>query len=383
MSSSHNSLKEAQGFREALENPMQAYAQLQTDGGKPVIGYFTDLVPIELIHAAGGQPSRLFPSPKSDEPLDSLVQTFCCSYLRNFLSSALEKELKNAFSGFVFSNNFCDSLTNVMDIFEHAFPDFPFLVLNQPVASNNANVEAFFRAEVQLLAERLAQITSHQPDVKSIQESMQLYEGIRKMQSELEAAYYTHHSQVAFGDFAAVLAGKELLPAERYQEVLRNILEDFQGVGNSNNPDRPRIILTGGMLHDLKIFDAIEESGSSIVGELMLFGHKDYEMRFDHSKPPLEALTSSYLGKVPSATRYDLSRKAESLLTMIKEKNAAGVIHLNWKFCDPDAFEAVMIKNALEKEKIPFLMIETDPQRSNLEQIKTRCQAFCEILEAK
>lgn len=383
MRSSHISLKEAQGFREALENPMQAYAQLQTDGGKPVIGYFTDLVPIELIHAAGGQPSRLFPSPKSDEPLDSLVQTFCCSYLRNFLSSTLETELKKAFSGFVFSNNFCDSLTNVIDIFEHAFPDFPFLVLNQPVASTNANVESFFRAEVQLLAERLAQITSHQPDDKSIQESMKLYEGIRKFQSELEAAYYAHHAQVAFSDFAAVLAGKELLPAEKYEEVLGRVLEEFQAIENSNDTNRPSIIITGGMLHDLKIIDAIEESGISIVGELLLFGRKDYEMRFNYSKPPFDALVSSYLGKVPAATRYDLSRKTDRLLTLIKEKNAAGVIHLNWKFCDPDAFESVMIKNALEKEKTPFLMIETDPQRSNLEQIKTRCQAFCEILEAK
>ncbi|MHA2370277.1 MAG: 2-hydroxyacyl-CoA dehydratase subunit D, partial [Candidatus Hodarchaeales archaeon] len=376
MSSSHISLKETQTFREALENPMQAYEQLQTEGGKPVIGYFTDLVPIELIHAAGGQPSRLFPSPKSDEPLDSLVQTFCCSYLRNFLSSALETDLKKAFSGFIFSNNFCDSLTNVMDIFEHAFPDFPFHVLNQPVASNNANVESFFRAELHFLAKNLAKITNHEPDDKSMQESMQLYEGIRTLQSELETAYYAHHGQVAFSDFIAALAGKELLPAQKYQEVLRRVLEEFQGMEGNNATDRPRIIITGGMLHDLTIFDAIEESGSSIIGELMLFGRKDYEMRFDHSKSPLEALARSYLAKVPSATRYDLSRKTESLFTMIKEKNAAGVIHLNWKFCDPDAFEAVMIKNALEKEKMPFLMIETDPQRSNLEQIKTRCQAF-------
>lgn len=383
MSSSHFSLKEAQGFREALENPMQAYAQLQTDGGKPVIGYFTDLVPIELIHAAGGHPSRLFPSPKSDEPLDSLVQTFCCSYLRNFLSSALETDLKKAFSGFIFSNNFCDSLSNVMDIFEHAFPEFPFLVLNQPVAQNNSNVESFFRAELQLLTRKLAKITKHQPDDKNIRKSMQIFEQIRKMQSDLEATYYSHHEHVAFSDFIAGLAGKDLLPAEKYQEVLKRLLEELQGIEAGNDPDRPRVIIAGGMLHDLKIFDAIEQSGCSIVGELMLFGRKDYEMRFNHSKPPVESLASSYLGKLPSATRYDLSRKTNSLLKTIEEKNAAGVIHLNWKFCDPDAFEAVMIKNALEKEKTPFLMIETDPQRSNFEQLKTRCQAFCEILEAK
>lgn len=375
--------KDAQVFHEALENPMQAYLQLKTYGAKPIIGYFTDLVPLELIHATGGQPSRLFPAPKSDEPLDSLVQTYCCSYLRNFLSFSLEKDLKSAFSSLIFTNNFCDSLTNVIDIFEHALPDFPFLVLNQPVASNSPNVESFLKAEFQLIVEQLVKITNKTPDDEKIRESMNIYQQIRKTQTKLEAVYYSRHEQIAFSDFVACLVGKAFMPTDRYQEALKRALGDFQNAEEANGADFPRIIVVGGMLSDLKIYDVIEQSGCSIIGELMLFGRKDYEMRFDRSKPPIDSLIDSYLTKIPSATRYDLSLKTESLLKMIKEKNAAGVIHLNWKFCDPDAFEGVMIKNALEREEIPFLMLETDPQRSNLEQISTRSQAFCEILEAK
>ncbi|MFQ5980525.1 MAG: 2-hydroxyacyl-CoA dehydratase subunit D [Candidatus Heimdallarchaeota archaeon] len=383
MNPSHLLSNEAQVFRDALENPVRTYERIQTENNKPIIGYFTDVVPVELLHAAGGHPGRLFPSSESDEPLDSLVQTFCCSYLRNFLSYALETDLKKAVSAVVFTNNFCDSLTNVMDIFEHAFPEFPFTVLNQPVAATNSNVEVFFQKELQLLSENLAKITGQLPDDKTIRESITTYEQIRTAQSKLEMAYYEHHDQIAFSDFVACLSGREFMPAGEYKEVLNVILSKLEKPSEANGSDSSQLILVGGMFHDLQIFDVIEQAGSSVVGELLLFGRKDFDMKFSKSKSALESLAKSYLAKLPSATRYDLSSKTNSLLKMVEDKQADGVVHLNWKFCDPDAFEAVMVKNALEKAQIPFLMLETDPQRSNIEQMKTRCQAFCEMLEEK
>ncbi|MFX0114519.1 MAG: 2-hydroxyacyl-CoA dehydratase subunit D [Candidatus Hodarchaeota archaeon] len=381
MDSSRLLSNKAQVFRRALENPLQAYERLQNDKDMPVVGYFTDLVPIELIHAAGGHPGRLFPSPKSDEPLDSLVQTFCCSYLRNFLSSILETDLKKSLSLIIYTNNFCDSLTNVMDIFEHAFPEFPFAILNQPVASNSSNIESFFTAELHHLLKKIARITGKLPDEKNIRDSMTIYEEIRKSQSDLETLYLKNYDQIAFSDLIACFSGRELFPTAEYQDALNGILEELKNIEKKDNSDCPRLVVVGGMFHDLETFDVIERAGSSIVGELLLFGHKDNIMRFDGSKSAIGSLADAYLAKIPAATRYDLYRKTNALLGMVQKRNADGVIHLNWKFCDPDAFEAVMIKSALETARIPFLMLESDPQRSNLEQLKTRCQAFCEMLE--
>ncbi len=369
-------------FRHALEQPLKYFERIQTDGERPVLGFFTDLVPVELVHAAKMHAGRLYPSRTSDQPLDSFVQIFCCSYLRNILSQFIEHhDINKALSAVLFTENFCDSMQNVSDIFQHAFSDFPILFLRQPVSTIDQYATPFFIAELQKLSKMLGKITGASPDEKRIKSSIELYTDVRKLLSEIESVHLANPSQIRFSDMIACIAGKDLFLLEDYQQYLSNILEEWQAQKKPEEVEKPRILVVGGMFHDLNVFDTIEEVGSLIVGELLSFGHNDYKMQFNHSLNSYSALGKAYLSKIPSSTRYDLYNKRESLLKLVQERKIDGVIHLNWQFCDPDAFERVMFKETLERERIPNLIIETDPLLSNLEQLRTRIQAFVELLE--
>jgi benzoyl-CoA reductase/2-hydroxyglutaryl-CoA dehydratase subunit BcrC/BadD/HgdB len=70
----------------------------------------------------------------------------------------------------------------------------------------------------------------------------------------------------------------------------------------------------------------------------------------------------------------------DGLVRTIKENSVQGVILLNTKWCDPEAFEFVSIENKLKELSIPSLRIETTPDLSNSEQIHTRVGAFIEML---
>jgi len=59
---------------------------------------------------------------------------------------------------------------------------------------------------------------------------------------------------------------------------------------------------------------------------------------------------------------------------------ADGVIILLAKYCEPHLFSYPFIKRTLADRGIPHLMIETEHEAMSLEGIRTRVQAFMEML---
>ncbi len=63
-----------------------------------------------------------------------------------------------------------------------------------------------------------------------------------------------------------------------------------------------------------------------------------------------------------------------------KTANAKGVIGFTLKFCDPYLARIPMIREALQNESIPFLMLEGDCTTGAMGQQQTRIEAFSEVL---
>jgi benzoyl-CoA reductase/2-hydroxyglutaryl-CoA dehydratase subunit BcrC/BadD/HgdB len=56
------------------------------------------------------------------------------------------------------------------------------------------------------------------------------------------------------------------------------------------------------------------------------------------------------------------------------------VIFLNPKFCEAAAFDTPDLQKALDNENIPGLILETSARGIALEQLKTRLEAFHEMI---
>jgi benzoyl-CoA reductase/2-hydroxyglutaryl-CoA dehydratase subunit BcrC/BadD/HgdB len=65
---------------------------------------------------------------------------------------------------------------------------------------------------------------------------------------------------------------------------------------------------------------------------------------------------------------------------MVHEYRAAAVVSYVLPFCDPYAVEAYREEKTLKAEDIPLLRIETDYSQHDTGQLKTRIEAFLEIL---
>jgi benzoyl-CoA reductase/2-hydroxyglutaryl-CoA dehydratase subunit BcrC/BadD/HgdB len=72
--------------------------------------------------------------------------------------------------------------------------------------------------------------------------------------------------------------------------------------------------------------------------------------------------------------------RLQNVVSMAKDLEVKGVIHYALNFCQPYAIEAFKVCRALEEAGIPMLSIETDYSMEDVEQLKTRVEAFLEMV---
>jgi benzoyl-CoA reductase/2-hydroxyglutaryl-CoA dehydratase subunit BcrC/BadD/HgdB len=93
----------------------------------------------------------------------------------------------------------------------------------------------------------------------------------------------------------------------------------------------------------------------------------------------LEAIIDRYF-QIDCAIFTPNQDRQEHIQAMFRDYNAQGVIHYGLQFCQPYITESIPAENALEAQGIRTLRVETDYSMEDVEQLKTRVEAFLEIL---
>ncbi len=106
------------------------------------------------------------------------------------------------------------------------------------------------------------------------------------------------------------------------------------------------------------------------------------EPKGDSMEELLWALVEKY-SKIPCACFTPNDRRLQSVTDLAKQFNIGGVIYYTLQNCHDYNVEAVKIERALKAQNLPMLKIETDYGTGDSEQIKTRVQAFLEIVEGQ
>jgi benzoyl-CoA reductase/2-hydroxyglutaryl-CoA dehydratase subunit BcrC/BadD/HgdB len=142
-----------------------------------------------------------------------------------------------------------------------------------------------------------------------------------------------------------------------------------------------RLIISGTLLEPFELLDYLEEGGGIIVGDDLQNGFRYIDGEVKEDVEPLEALADRQLNRIPFAG-YDLSQNPRRyfLSRMAVQKKAQGVIFLHLKYCEPENYDYYDNAQTLEKAGIPAIRIETEFGTTSLGQIRTRVQAFLEMV---
>jgi benzoyl-CoA reductase/2-hydroxyglutaryl-CoA dehydratase subunit BcrC/BadD/HgdB len=148
----------------------------------------------------------------------------------------------------------------------------------------------------------------------------------------------------------------------------------------------PRILISGCPMAvpNWKLPWIIETSGAVIVGEESCVGERGCRNLTQDTGTTIDelmdAITDRYFD-VDCAIFTPNQERLDHIQEMVKDYQADGVIHYGLQFCQPYTMEAIPVENALEKNDIPCLRIETDYGMEDVGQLKTRIEAFVEQLK--
>lgn len=162
---------------------------------------------------------------------------------------------------------------------------------------------------------------------------------------------------------------KELLDA--YNEGARPVPETAK-----------RILITGCPMGGVteKIVRSIEESGGVVVAYENCTGAKQMDRLVDETKDPIEAIAERYLSIGCSVMTADDNRY-ELLERLCKQFKVDGVVEMTLQACHTYAIETSYIKRKVVGMGLPYINVETDYSTSDVGQIKTRMEAFIEMMD--
>jgi len=142
-----------------------------------------------------------------------------------------------------------------------------------------------------------------------------------------------------------------------------------------------RLFLAGSVCDQPKIYDLVESCGASLVGDDLCTGWRYFAEDVSSLGDPIASLADRLIRKVPCPCKFNPEiDRADRLLQRVKAAGTQGVVFLLLKFCDPHAFDYPYLKERLDKEKIPSLLLEIESGGLPLGALETRLTAFVETL---
>jgi len=356
------------GYREAA-------SRLSTD--RPPIGFFCPYVPEELLHAAGALPFRLMGTPVPMSHVQAHLPSSCCHLVKSSLESLLQGEL-GFLKGIIFSHT-CDSMQGLADIW--AFQGITPLQFNLmiPASLDSRHSHPYLKSEMERLKDFLE---SHFGRItpENLKAAIHLFNRIRKNLAEIYRRRKTGLAQLSSDHFAKVLRGGYWMDRDRYLKILEDLLEVLPQRTPEGKEPVP-LYLLGNMVHSPFYFSLIEEAGATVVQDDLCSGARFLRLMVPEDADPIDGLTRRYLTSFLCPSKHKAPHAPiESRLKDVQESGAKGVIFLLYKYCETFFFDYPDLKRALESKGIPSLLLEVEDPSTSTGQLKTRIQAFVEML---
>lgn len=348
--------------------------------GKKVLGYLCLFAPPEIMAAAGILPYRLRGDLK--EPVTKaheFVEPFGCPYVRNLF----DQDLKGKFTfldGLIMSHS-CDMVQRIYGIWTlnkklnfHYFVNVPHTLMPWS--------KEFFKREMVFLREKVENFSGNKINNCQLKKTIAEYNQCRAFLRKLYSLRKEDSPRVSGMEILQVLVAGMGIPVEEFNRLLKEVIEEISSRRQRPANKNARLMLYGSVCDDFSLIQLAEESNAYVVIDDTCIGTRSFMQDVPETPDPLDGLVEAYFSSFlcPRTDRGAEGGRLQYIIDLAKEYKADGVIMYIYSYCDPHKFDAPDVRDFLKKEGLPALIIDDDYTLTNLAAIRTRIQAFVELL---
>ncbi|MCP4685908.1 MAG: 2-hydroxyacyl-CoA dehydratase, partial [bacterium] len=348
-------------------------------GGK-VVTYSCAYVPEEVFTAAGLVTVRMrAPGSTGTELSDRYLSAINCSFCRHVFNTALQGGYDFA-EGAIWAST-CDHSRRIYDNWKRVL-DTPFThMMSLPKKTTDVQV-GWWQEELEILKEALEKHFGITITDDNLREAIKTHNETRRLLRQLYELRKKDAPPITGTDALAVVVASTAMPKKRFNEMLKELLEELDGAEGITDY-RARLMIVGGILDDLAFVKVIEDQGGLVVTDSQCLGTRIFWSDVDEEGDPLTALARWYIQDKPACPRMfdQISNRTEYVRDMVREFRADGIVGERLVFCDFWTVGHFLLSKKIKPET-PYLLLDREYNWGGaVGQLKTRAQAFIETIE--
>ncbi len=354
--------------------------------GKKIVGTFCVFVPEEIVLAAGGVQVGLCAGAEvGTGEAEKVLPRNTCALIKSFVGFKLGRLCPFIEScDLIVGETTCDGKKKAYEIFSDYSPVH---VMEIPQMKNAAD-RVLWRSEILRFKDKVEETTGNKITAESLKEATHLLNGRRLALQRLNRLREAVPTPISGRDALLINQISFYDDPVRFTSKIQELCDELEERVKSGQGIAPegtsRLMLSGCPMAvpNWKLPYIIESSGAVVVGEESCIGTRNTRDLVDESPRTMDGMLDAILDrymKIDCACFTPNTERLDNIVKMAQDLKVKGVIHYGLSFCQPYAIEAFKVEKALTKAGIPMLSIETDYSMEDVEQLKTRVEAFVEM----
>lgn len=374
-----------QDFEEARRDGFLTIKELK-DSGKNIVGTFCTYTPKELIYAAGAIPVSLCSVSEETIPAAEkhLPKNLCPLIKASYGYALTDKCPYMYFSDMIVGETTCDGKKKMYELLGELKDTY---IMQLPQTQDKERGMDLWKEEISRFKNKLEKKFETSISKEKISEAISQINDERKLLKEFYSMGKLTPPPLSGYEMHKVLNGVSYTFDKKQQnkkirEIIENLKEIDKNKSSKVSVEAPRILITGCPIGGVaeKIIKPIEEAGAVVVSYENCGGAKNLDRLVDETIDPIQALAEKYIS-IPCSVMSPNTDREDLLKRLIDEYKVDGVVEVILQACHTYNVETHQIKRVVTKNKeIPYMSLETDYSTGDAGQVKTRIEAFIEML---
>jgi len=361
--------------------------------GKRVIGYL-DIHPVlEMLTALDLVPYRLLGDMR--EPItraDACLPAVVCPFLRSVMELGLRGQY-DFLDGVVMAHG-CEvgeKLAHIWRIYLNPaythFIDTPHTTHAAALRQHKALLKEFKRT--------LESFTGKELTSERLREAIKVHNQQRALVRELYDLRKLDPPLISGTETLKVLVALMSIPVAEGNELIEQVIDEAKQRSQSPSRQPVRLMVWGSIIDNTALIDMIESLGANVVMDDTTLGSRAYFADVELTEDPIDGLAYRYLMALMSPRTFretvltkarrkdyiaDLENRFGYLKQYAREWHVQGVILQALRYCDVHGYEVPGLRDYLEHIGLPSIYLEHDYSEAALAQLRTRVQAFLEVI---